>query len=455
MRGPFKGILGDAWEAMLSRWTLVGLLICTAGLSRAAAAQTESSETPVLAAAVYGEDDRLAAWLWAHNPDVIEARANARGVAAEATRARLLPNPALDMTWGTIPVGQTNPPGLASPMTHVPNYVVGLTQPFEVGKRLPRRTVADANTDTANAQSQDVFAGRFFDLLDSIGRIARAQSRLAAYDALVASSEELLKLQRARASKGDIAVLDLTRAEVDQQLVLVAQSTGQLELAQALADCSAIAAAQCSEFSSGETARAWLRSFADMPLPERWTAEVEGRRADFRALEAAARAARALAELGRAYAYPDLGARLGYTYDTFTVSGNQAQSISVGVVVTLPVFSRGQADIQAAAGQTERVQEVRAARTAAGRAALAAAARRRDLSLGRTRKIDEALMKASSVLTALTEAMRRGSASLGDVLQARRAHQELLLERLDLDNATFSAVLDARRAAALYPQPPR
>ena len=73
MLGPFKSILGDAWEAMLSRWTLVGLLICTAGLSRAAAAQTESSETPVLAAAVYGEDDRLAAWLWAHNPDVIDA----------------------------------------------------------------------------------------------------------------------------------------------------------------------------------------------------------------------------------------------------------------------------------------------------------------------------------------------------------------------------------------------
>ena len=439
---------------MLSRWTICLLLGSALCAPRMAWAQSNASDTPVLAAADYGEDGRLATWLWQHNPDVIEARATVRATAAEATRARQLPNPSMDFTWGTIPVGQLNPPGLAAPMSHVPNYVVGVTQPFEVGKRLPRRSVADANTDTAAAQSQDVFAGRFFDLLDSIGRIARAQSRLSAFEALVASSDELLKLQRARASKGDIAVLDLTRAEVEQQLVLVAQSTVQLELAQALADCSAIAAARCSEFGSGDTARAWLRGFADLPLPERWTTEIENRRADFHALEAAGRAARALAELGRAYAYPDFGARLGYTYDTFTVSGNQAQSIAVGVVVSLPVFSRGQADLQAAAGQTERVQDVRAARTAAGRAALEAAARRRELSLGRTRRIDDALTKASAVLTALTEAMRRGSASLGDVLQARRAHQELLLERLELDNAMFSAVLDARRAAALYPSPP-
>jgi hypothetical protein len=49
--------------------------------------------------------------------------------------------------------------------------------------------------------------------------------------------------------------------------------------------------------------------------------------------------------------------------------------------------------------------------------------------------------------------MRRGGASLTDVLLARRAHRELSLERIDLDAAAYGAMLKIRQAAALYPQP--
>jgi len=432
-------------------------ILCTAILGigglqqRPGWAQAPAPSGSGLSAHDYGDDALLGAWLWTHNPEVIDARSAVRAASAETTRSQLLPNPSFDATWGTIPLGATNPPALQSPLTSVPYYSLGVSQPFEIGKRQPRKNIAIANVEVAQAQARDSYAARFFDLLESIGRIAQAQSRATAYEALVAASEGLLKLQRARASKGDIAVLDLTRAEVEQQRLLVAQSTVQLEMAQAQADCATIAATECQAFASGDAARAWLRKVATMPLPQQWSSEVEARRADFRALAANSRAAHALVEFGRAMRLPDVAARLGYTYDQFTVSGNQAHSLALSLQIGLPVFSHGQADLQAAAGQLERVQAVRLSRTVAGRLALQAAGQRRQLSLSRALQIEEALAKAADVLAALTEAMRRGSASLGDVLMARRAHQELLLERLELDTATFAAVLDARKAAALYP----
>jgi len=74
--------------------------------------------------AAYDDEPVLVAALWEQSPEVIDARAQAATAASELRKARTLPNPQLDFTWGTIPIGKTNPPDLPDPLGNVPNYSV-------------------------------------------------------------------------------------------------------------------------------------------------------------------------------------------------------------------------------------------------------------------------------------------------------------------------------------------
>ena len=77
-------------------------------------------------------DPDLGRLLWERAPDLAAARARVATARAQIVRAEALPNPTLDLSWNTIPVGETNPPGLSNSLANVPSYAVGLTQPFEM-----------------------------------------------------------------------------------------------------------------------------------------------------------------------------------------------------------------------------------------------------------------------------------------------------------------------------------
>lgn len=426
--------------------SLVTLVLATALAQSAAAAEP-------LGPPDYADETRLAQWLWTHSLEVVEARMQGRIAAAEVVRATLLPNPAVDFAINTLPVGATNPRTLRDPLLNVPNYNLGVSQMFEIGKRAPRRALAEASVAFAQASARTLAAERFFDLLSAIGRMALHQTRAEAFADLVKSSEGLLELQRVRAVKGDIALLDHTRAEVEHQRLLSARDAARQEIESARFECTQIAASLCDRFASAADATAYLGRGRQNVWPKVWSAEIEARRPDLVALQHSAQSARLRADLARSLGLPDLTGRLAYTYDTFDISGNQAQSISMSVSVSLPAFNHGQAEAHAATAQLQQADELRQVRVLSGTVALEALARRRELADARTSQLDAALPKAAQVIGALTEAMRRGSASLADVLLARRAYQELLIERMELEAIGHQAVVDTRRAAGLFPQP--
>src|SRR6266404_9694867 len=101
----------------------------------------------------YGDETKLAAAVWEQSPEVIEARAGVGTAASELRKTRTLPNPQLDFTWGTIPIGATNPRDLHDPLGNVPNYSVGISELVELGKRGPRAAAATAQLAQARAQS--------------------------------------------------------------------------------------------------------------------------------------------------------------------------------------------------------------------------------------------------------------------------------------------------------------
>jgi cobalt-zinc-cadmium efflux system outer membrane protein len=401
----------------------------------------------------YGDETTLAAAVWQQSREVIEARAAAGTAASELRRARTLPNPQLDFTWGTIPIGTTNPRELHDPLANVPNYSAGISELVELGKRGPRAAAAAAQLEQARAQALATFATRFFALLGAIGDIAKNQVRAGVFGGQVRAGDDVLRIERARAAKGETAETDVARSEVEQMRLRAQRDAALADLETARAACAAIVASPCPRFPSFRRAREFLRAALGADLPRAWSAEYEARRPDIAALDAALRAADEQATLARRHVIPDVTVRAGYTYDTFVASGNQRQSAALGVQMPLPVFDRGQADLQAAETALARARDARRAIVASAAEALAAAARRRELTATRATHLRDALAKARAVRRSMEGAARQGGASQLEVLLARRAHQELLLDRTDLDADAYDAALKVREAAALFPTP--
>src|ERR1051325_2956807 len=138
-----------------------------------------AEEVPLLSPAAYEDELALADLLWRHSAEVREARSAVGVASSEAMRARLYPNPAVDLGWNTIPLGRSNPPHLKDPIGNVPGYVIGISELIELGKRGPREAAAVAELERSRAQALSTFAARFFDLLGAIGRIAKNQVRVA------------------------------------------------------------------------------------------------------------------------------------------------------------------------------------------------------------------------------------------------------------------------------------
>ncbi|MBI3786337.1 MAG: TolC family protein [Deltaproteobacteria bacterium] len=401
----------------------------------------------------YNNEAQLVERLWKQSPEVLEARAALDAARSDLQRAQTLPNPNLDFAWGTIPVGRTNPPQLKDPLSNVPSYTTGVAELVELGKRGPRQKAAFADVQRGEQQALAALGDRFFALLGRIGQIAAAQQRVAILSELVAASNELMSLDRARSSKGEIPALELERTEVEHERLVSERDAAVTEQTAAQAECSTILAASCPPFESGIAAHAFLSTLASSSQAAEWSTEAVARRPDVAALEAAARAADDRAVLANRRIIPDVTVRLGYTYDSFIVSGNQRNSLGLGLQLPIPLFDRGQADLHAALSERVRAQRARESLLAAVPSRLVALARQRDLILDRIQRIDRAVEKARSVSDALREAQRAGGTSQIEVLLARRAYHELLLERSALDGDAFDILMMIRQSLGLFPHP--
>lgn len=406
-----------------------------------------------LTAVDYADEAHLAELLWEQSPDVIGARQQVASAGSELTRARLYPNPHLDLGWNTIPLGRTTPPDLQDPIGNVPNYSVGLSELVELAKRGPRQAAAIAELEAARAEASTVLADRFFDLLRTVGRIASSQVRESVIAEQVAQSDRLLELERARADKGEIARMLVDRSEAEHARLIAARDTARVELEGARAECAALLAIPCPPFESGDAARAFLTGHATAALPEAWSADIEARRPDLAALAAALRAADQQVTLAKRQAIPDVTLRLGYTYDAFVVSGAQRQSLGLGMEMPLPVIDHGQADLEAASAAVRRAARARAALVASGQLTLESAARQRVLIGDRLAQLRSALDRADRLRRSMEGAAQQGGMSQVDVLLARRHYQELLLEGTELDGDAYDAALKIRQAAAMFPRP--
>ena len=389
--------------------------------------------------------------LWERSPDLATARAKVSAARADLERARALPNPGLDVSWNTIPVGQTNPTGLDRPLAHVPNYAFVLSELVEIGKRGSRQASLASTAEATLWDAAETARRQLIDLLDGVGRVASSQQRIAALEGLVADAAKLTALTQKRAEKGDAATLDVDRAWLEEEKLRSSLAEERQKLTAALIDCSRLAGTRCEPFGQGKAAQAFLDTRSAPPEPVSALAGLDDR-PDLRSLASQEVSAQAALDLAQARAIPDPTLRLGFTYDTFLVSGNQGSSFSVGVSVPLPVFEHGQADLQqasasaSAAARSRTLLKAQAARDLDRLLELARTMARRRVAMR-----EETLPMARGVVERLTKALGAGGASLQDLLAAQRTLGELLEDSADLDLAAFEVALAISKAASPLP----
>jgi cobalt-zinc-cadmium efflux system outer membrane protein len=400
------------------------------------------------------DEQALAGQVWAHAPDVLAARRGEIEASAVSNRSYLLPNPTLTGTWGTIPIGERNPPG--DSFWAVPNYTLGVGELVELGKRGPRQRAAEAGRRAARFDVLEAYRQTFFAVLEALADQAAAQARVATLERLVVDSEGILRLQRARADRGDVAVIEVDRLEVEHARLQASLQQAQAAREAAATVCAQILGAACPRFESAEAAQRYLdRDVATARPPVGAAAEaVVSERPDLQALRAQSEQSSHEAVLAKRQAIPDPIVGVSYTRDAHVAAGNQANSLTVSVTVPLPVFDRGQVDRQRAEARRENAEATRQTLTTAATTSLAIGRQRLELLRSRARLLDEdALPRARSVAERIEQAARRGGAALPDVLLARRALEELQLDRLDVTVEAQRVALELRRTAGEVPTP--
>ena len=358
---------------------------------------------------------------------------------AEARQARLLGNPVLDATWGTIPLGETNPSNLRSPLTNIPSYSVGVNYTFPLGKRGPRQERGEAIAEGASYFAEASARNQALDFARLLGRVAVTRLRIDGLRGVVEQQRGVLEIARTRLTQGFGTPLDIDRLEIDlgrtQQQVLVTEADEQAELTA----CAVYAGAPCQAIGSAEDARALILSWAKRAVDG--TPHVEAR-PDLRALEALQRASVAEAGLARAQAIPDPTVRVGYTYDQFTISGNQANSLNLSVSLPVTIFDHGQAQLQAAEARRARLQSQRALTVRTSLTRVVALRELLRLQQKRQEAIATTLPRARAVLDDLQRAATGRLIPFTDVLQARRTLDELLVEEADSYGDSFQTSVD-------------
>ena len=125
-------------------------------------------------------DTDLSSLLWERSPELQAARGRVAQVRGDFERSHLIPNPGLDVSMNTIPLGPINTSGQSITVNplDVPNYAFGVSELVELGKRGPRQQATRRALDAAVHDARELLRQRFYDLQEHLGEIAAAQARI-------------------------------------------------------------------------------------------------------------------------------------------------------------------------------------------------------------------------------------------------------------------------------------
>lgn len=295
-----------------------------------------------------------------NNPELKSLREEKGILDAGTTRARLFPNPTLEVEAGT---------GALTGSSAENSLSVGVAQEFLLGdKRQKRRAVAEGELASFRWQLaererelREQVQGAYYDSL-------LAKERLGLADRLIALNRQLLEVADDRLAAGDIPELEMYLVKLE-----LARSAGtRLEMERAFLDSRSRLFSLMALPSGGapqlagalEGGAPLAKSLADLKQL------ALSSRPDLKALEASKGKGDAEVALAEAEAVPNLTAGLALTRErtAMEIGGvegrDTAYTIGVKLSMPIPVFDRNQAGLQEARAKRKSA-EVRSASAAA------------------------------------------------------------------------------------------
>jgi len=288
----------------------------------------------------------------------------------------------------------------------LPQHTVILAQPIETGgKRQRRIDSARAATRTTGHELNDVRRLVIAQVKSAFAGVLVGQATLALAEQNLKTLDEIERLQRVRAEKGDISQLELLRLQV--QRFAFERDAGDARQAIEAATIALRAAVGPDALADSFDVVGEL-DYRDVPLERDELRRLAlANRPDLQAARAARDKARADVNLARANAWWDVTPQIEYQRI------GPDNTIGFGFSFPLKIFDRNQGEIARTRAEVDT--------------ALSAVTVQRDRIVMLR---DTYLPKAQQARTTVEFAYRRGGASLLDFLDAQRTYRETALEHL-------------------------
>jgi cobalt-zinc-cadmium efflux system outer membrane protein len=332
----------------------------------------------------------------AANPTIRAKEYEVQAVGANEVTAALRPNPTA--TFLAEQFGSGN--------VAVTQYTFNVGQPIELGgKRQRRIDSAKAATRVTDYELTDVRRQVVFQVKKSFTDILVARESVALAEQNLTMLDELERLHRLRAEKGDISGLELLRLQIER--FALRQVVGQERLTE---DFDAVGELAFPEITKSKS--------------ELYRMALDAR-PDLRAAQAARDKAAADINLAKANAWWDVTPQIEYQRI------GPDNTIGFGFALPIKLFDRNQGEITRAQAEAKRLEAARDALLAQALAevdtALASVtAERQKATLLR----DNYLPKIKQARETVEFAYRRGGVTLLDYLDAQRSYREKSLEYL-------------------------
>ncbi|HEV3345987.1 MAG TPA: TolC family protein [Methylomirabilota bacterium] len=301
-------------------------------------------------------------------------------------------------------------------------HTFSIGQPIELGgKRQRRLESARAATRVSGHEFEDVRRQVVFQVKKAFTDALVARQELGLVEENVRSLDDLERIQRFRAERGDISELELLRVEV--QRFALDRDAADARQALRMARIALRAATDPTQVPEDFEVVGALADRDVAPAAVDLYRRALDRRPDLRAAEAARAKARADVGLARANAWWDVTPQVEYQRI------GPDNTIGFGISVPIKIFDRNQGEIARTRAETQRVDAAREAMAvqilAEVDGALASLrTERQTLDLLR----DVYLPKARRARDTVEFAYRRGGVSLLDYLDAQRTYRDTTTE---------------------------
>ncbi len=387
------------------------------------------------------------------NREIIAARLNVEAAEVDRVLARTYPNPVLSYQAGNLVLGRGNPynvangaparPGTFSQVVHT----IGVSELIDVwNKRGKRMAAADQGIQYQRLELEDVLREIGYAVRSAFTDLLREQSELTFAREARERYDETIRLSRSRFHAGEISESELRKIELEGLKYQRAVIDGELEYALARQKLAALlalrSASELPEIMLADEVPRLHRSAEEL------TRDALEHRPDVRAILQQKRWAQASLDAARREAYPDVTLGFSYTHSSFVVSGDNPNSVGLGVSVPIPFFDRNQAAIGRARVEVQRTANDRGRLELRVRQDVAEAVsqlRRAEALLFLFR--DEGMLeRAETSLKVAEKSYRAGAISLLELLEAQRTYLETRAEYLQAEYHHRQSAVDLMHA---------